>query len=124
MKKVTIIALTACLLYSMTTFVFADNNTSNNPNPSSFQEAHWLSKNSSDPFTIQNGAGIDIVIQINVEGSGPNAAGVDVKNCGTTTHINAGSSAICSTFDPKYPVTLTSDSNNTSASGTYQIKQK
>jgi hypothetical protein len=91
------------------------------PAPSSFPQANWVSKNSSDSFTIQNGAGTPIVIQINVGGSAPNAAGVNVKNCGETTHINAGSSTICSTNDANNPVTLTSDGNN-SAYGTYQIK--
>lgn len=121
MKKITLSALAVSLLYSMTIAYAVTNPPSN---LSSFQEAHWLSKNSSDPFTIQSGTDIEIVIQINVEGTSPTAAGVDVKNCGNTTHINAGSSTICTTSDPKSPVTLTSDSGNVSASGTYQIKQK
>jgi hypothetical protein len=87
----------------------------------SFPQANWVSKNSSDQFSIQNGAGTPIVIEINVGGSGPNASGVNIKNCGETTHINAGSSTICSTNDSKNPVTLSSDGNN-AAYGTYQIK--
>jgi hypothetical protein len=79
---------------------------------------HWLSKNVDDPISIQNGAGIQLNIPITVDKGG---AGVTVKNCGTTTHIDAGSSTMCSTNDSKNPVTLTSDSGTVAATGTYQM---
>lgn len=88
-----------------------------------FPQMNWTSKGSNDPFTIQNGSGTPITIAINVNGGPTNTPGVNIKNCGNTTHINAGSSAICSTNDANNPVTLTSDSTMP-ASGTYQIKPR
>lgn len=84
----------------------------------------WISKSSTDPVTIQNGAGTPIIIMINVFGGGSNAPGVNVSNCGTTTTIKAGSSTVCETNDSANPVTLSSDSSVSPAKGTYQIKQK
>ena len=125
MKKLNISALKNMGLILAITFVCANLAWSDAPvtQVPSFPQANWLSKNSNDPFTIQNGAGTPIVIEINVGGSGPIAAGVNVKNCGETTHINAGSSTICSTNDATNPVTLTSDGTNPAA-GTYQIKPR
>lgn len=121
MKKMIIISSIMGLFVAIT-FLFA-NLVWPQASTTFFSQANWLSKNSSDPFTIQNGAGTPIVIQINVGGSSPNSSGVNVKNCGNTSHINPGSSTICSTNEDNNPVTLTSDSNYP-AYGTYQIKQK
>lgn len=93
--------------------------------PSAFPVTNWISKNSSDPVTIQNGAGTPMLIVINVAGGGSTQSpGVNVKNCGSTAHINAGSSTLCETNDPTNPVTLTSDSGANPATGTYQLKAK
>ncbi|MEO8400511.1 MAG: hypothetical protein ABI597_01785 [Gammaproteobacteria bacterium] len=80
---------------------------------------NWLSKDSTDLVSIQNGTGIHLVITITVNRGG---AGVSVKNCGTTTHIDAGSSTICSTNDAINPVTLSSESGTSPATGTYLVK--
>jgi hypothetical protein len=89
-----------------------------------FPVTEWISKDATDPVTIQNGAGTPILIVIHVTSPGANGPGVNVKNCGTTTTIKAGSTTICDTSDAANPVTLTSDSSSLSATGTYQIKQK
>lgn len=86
---------------------------------------NWVSHSSSEPVTINNGNGNSLTITINVAASTiPNVTvpGVNVKNCGQTKHIDAGSSAICTTHDAANPVSFASDSQNT-ASGTYQVKQ-
>lgn len=114
MKKIILIM---GLITSLTTsFVSAQSETSTDKSAEPL--THWLSKNIDDPVSIQNGAGIQLNIPITVDKGG---AGVSVKNCGTTTHIDAGSSTMCSTNDSKNPVTLTSDSGTVAATGTYQM---
>ena len=118
MKKMLHILSICCLV---TTSAYALESTIvTNP---TFLQTKWISKNSNDPVTIQNGAGISLVISITVNPGPSVAAGVNVKNCGTTTYIAAGSATVCSTNDPNNPVTLTSDSATTPATGTYQLKQ-
>lgn len=84
----------------------------------------WVSDSASDKVTIENGTGamLNIVLNVNDDGSGK-ASGINIINCGETTHIDPGSSAICKTNDPKNPVTFNSDSANI-ATGTYQITQE
>src|SRR5579872_930040 len=90
----------------------------------SFPPVNWVSKNSADTITIQNGTGAAIVIEITVNStSSSGVRGIVVKNCGATTHIDAGSTGICTTNDPANPVNFNSDSATDPASGTYQIKQ-
>lgn len=85
----------------------------------------WTSKNTTDEVTINNGNGNKLSITINVDKNlnDTNTAGVSVKNCGNTTHIDAGSSAICTSSDASSPVSFSSDSPTSQASGTYTIKQ-
>jgi len=118
MKKMLPVLLICSLV---ATSVYADTTTViSNP---TVPQIKWISKNSNDPFTIQNGAGIPLVITITVNpGPSVGAVGVNVKNCGTTTHIDAGSATVCSTSDSNNPVTLTSDSATMPATGTYQLK--
>lgn len=84
----------------------------------------WISKNSSEEITINNGTGNKLIITINVQKitTGTKTTGVNIKNCGNTTHIDAGSSGICSTNDPVNPVSFSSDSATDPATGTYNIK--
>lgn len=84
----------------------------------------WMSKGTSDVVTIQNGSGLPLMIQINVNGPVPTAGGITIKNCGTTTSIKAGGSAICQSSDAENPVSFSSDSPSTPASGTYQVKKQ
>ena len=117
MKKIIAMLLAASVMIPIVLFA--------QPNEAaSFPVVNWISKNSNDPISIQNGAGTTILIQINVSGGGASAPGVTVKNCGTTTSISAGSSTICETSNNKSPVTITSDNPGTPATGTYQIKTK
>ena len=91
----------------------------------SFPAVNWVSKSSTDDVVIQNGSGATLVIEINViNNPHSNATGIDIKNCGATTHIKAGSSGICTTTDATHPVSFSSDNPSDPASGTYQIKQE
>ncbi|VVC74975.1 hypothetical protein AQUSIP_02490 [Aquicella siphonis] len=86
----------------------------------------WSSKNSNDVVTINNGTGNLLTITITVTKpatSQPNPAGVNINNCGDTKHIDAGSTAICTTNDSNNPVNFSSDSQTDAASGTYVIAQ-
>ena len=91
----------------------------------------WTSTGSSDEVTVENGTGANLTIVITVNdnqyvestGSSTQSAGVDVQNCGATTHIDPGSTAICVTNDPKSPVSFSADKEVT-ATGTYQITQQ
>lgn len=86
----------------------------------------WVSKNSTDEVTINNGNGNKLTITINVDknANATNPAGVNIKNCGDTTHIDAGSSAVCTTSDSGNPVTFSSDSPTVKVTGNYIIKQQ
>ena len=99
---------------------FADTLPDSSQKPS-FPLTKWLSKNPTDSVTIQNGAGLPIIILVSVD---KNSSSVSIKNCGTVTKIEAGSSAVCTTNDATNPVTINSDSPNTPAIGEYQIKQQ
>lgn len=92
---------------------------------SCFPPINWMSKTPSDIITIQNGNGVPIFIVINVSNSGNSqAAGINVKNCGTTTNVKAGSSIVCNNNDANNPVTFVSDKTGIPAVGTYQIQQQ
>lgn len=95
------------------------------------QTTSWTSKSSADVVTINNGTGKKLTITINVDKpASPQAndttwspPGVNVNNCGDTKHIDAGSSAVCTTSDSLNPVNFSSDSNTIPASGKYNISQ-
>jgi hypothetical protein len=84
----------------------------------------WTSKNSTDEVTINNGNGNRLTITINVDKNLniTSPTGVNVKNCGNTSHIDAGSTAICTTIDASNPVSFSSDSPTNKVSGTYILK--
>lgn len=84
----------------------------------------WVSKNSTDSVTIQNGTGIRIMVEITVKGGDKNQfAGLNIKNCGITTHVDPGSSAICYSNDPNRPISFSSDNGTVPASGSYYIRE-
>jgi|GEM_PF-5624138 len=87
----------------------------------SFPPVAWTSQSPSDIVTIENGTGANLIIHITVNG-GTDAGGINVRNCGATTRINAGSSAVCATKDPASPVNFNTDGPN-AATGTYQVRQ-
>lgn len=82
----------------------------------------WVSNTSTEKVTIDNGTGAKLSIMISVDRRSEDSPGINVDNCGKTTHIDAGSSGICVTVDPRHPVTFTSD-NDRPATGSYQITQ-
>ncbi len=88
-----------------------------------FPAINWVSKSSNDIVTIQNGNSTSILIVVTVNKT-TSTAGLNVNNCGSTTHIDSGSSAVCYSSDATNPVSFKSDSATTSVSGTYQIKQQ
>lgn len=100
----------------------------------SFPPVKWVSKGTQDPVTIANGQGEPITIQISVDktvvvdAKNDNketvSAGINIKNCGSTTHVDSGSSVICDSADATNPVTFTADSETVIASGNYQVKSQ
>jgi hypothetical protein len=83
---------------------------------------HWITKNSAQPITVQNGTGAYLIVVITVDDLEPNSPGIHIKNCGTTTHVDSGSSVICATRDSANPVTFVSDTVNKTASGVYHVE--
>lgn len=100
---------------------------------SNFAPLNWTSANAKDVITVQNNVPNRVVklqvfvSQISVGNNYP-PPGVNIQNCGSTTHINPGSSAICdltATPENKNPVvTFSSDSEDTlnPANGVYQVQ--
>lgn len=86
-----------------------------------FSPTSWSSKSTDDTVTIQNGNAVPIIVEITVNGGG---AGINLQNCGNTSHVNAGSSAICSNSDSTSPINFSSDTTDKKTSGTYLIKLK
>jgi hypothetical protein len=94
-----------------------------------FAPVTWVSSTPSDIITINNGIGGPIAIFIQVDARdmmGNPMEGINVKNCGTTSHVNAGSSAICYTTSANNPVSFSADgrSSDKFARGTYQVEQQ
>ncbi|MBX3709704.1 MAG: hypothetical protein KIT56_05125 [Gammaproteobacteria bacterium] len=86
---------------------------------------NWSSNDSTEEITIHNGSGNNLTITITVDKNNASdvSPGVNIKNCGETKHIDAGSSAICTTNDPSNPVSFSSDSQTAKAAGTYIVNQ-
>lgn len=81
----------------------------------------WISGSANDVISFQNGTGALLVIQITVDNN-QGRIGVNVSNCGTTTHINSGSTAICVTKDASNPVSFVTDNANNLTSGVYSVQ--
>lgn len=92
-----------------------------NPNDSTVPGTAWTSQTAADVITIQNGTGVNLAIQINVDANA-SRTGINVNNCGTTTHINSGSVGICVTADARNPVSFVTDNGNQPVSGTYIVQ--
>lgn len=90
-----------------------------------FPMVTWVSKDPNDVMKIENGAStpILVVITVNRDSQG-NLAGINIRNCAKTTHVDPGSSVICYNTDGNLPVSFNSDSGLKGAAGTYQIKQQ
>ncbi|GEM_PF-4172450 len=128
MKKTLIFTLIASSLLAVSTSFAQTISTTVTSDPSLIS---WSSKDANDVVTIQNGAGTPMVIEISVNNGGLTAAGITIKNCGTTAEVKAGSSAVCTTADAKNPVSFSNSSmmasgatsKNPIATGSYKIKQ-
>lgn len=79
----------------------------------------WISKSSNDTVTISNSTGLQVQVTIVVDKPG---SGINLKNCGNTSHVDAGSTVVCLSQDPNNQINFTSDSGSP-ATGTYQMKQ-
>lgn len=108
-------------LFFLNISCFADTLPPDSSQKPSFPLTKWISKNPTDFVTIQNGAGLPIIVLISVN---KNSSSVTVANCGTVTKIEAGSSAVCTTNESTKPITMNSDSPSMPAIGDYQIKQQ
>lgn len=94
-----------------------------------FRVVNWISKGAFDNVIIENGNSQQLTIQVSVDktitiqGAKKDtvSAGINIKNCGDTTHLDPGSSAICSSTDKQNPVTFSSDNESSLATGTYQV---
>lgn len=93
---------------------------SNNSNSNSSAIA-WTSAGAGDVVSFQNGTGALLVIQITVDNNATKT-GVNITNCGSTTHINSGSTAICVTKDPSNPVSFVTDNPTNTTSGVYSVQ--
>src|SRR5258708_7182458 len=115
MNKVLMVSLISAAVFT-STFVNAQTTV---VEKFSFPLVNWLSKNINDDIKIENGTSAAIVVQINVD---KNSANIIIKNCGETSQIKAGSTAICLTNDAKNLVSFSSDNSTHPAFGNYQIK--
>lgn len=87
-----------------------------------FPPKDWTSTSVNDAVTISNGSGMRMMAVITVNGSGKDAPGATLTNCGDITKIVAGGTAICGINDPRNPLTITTDNVNKPVSGTYQLR--
>src|SRR5262245_39543111 len=117
-----IILLSICFTFALT-FVYAQYNQQTSI-PTVTPPTTWTSKDSTEEVTINNGSGSLLTITINVDKNinELNPAGINIINCGNTTHVDAGSTAICTTSDSTNPVIFSSDNPTKGTSGTYTVK--
>ena len=115
MKKITILA--ALLLSSN---IFAA------PIKSQFAPVTWESRDPTNIITIDNSNNHPLAIFITAYPHDMNLnplAGINLKNCGSIMHINAGSSVVCYNQDTRNPLIFSADSNKL-ATGTYAVEQQ
>jgi hypothetical protein len=108
----------------MTNLALADAPDTSATVKATFPPSNWVSLGTNDTVTVQNGAGIAIVVFISVDRVNVNSPGINISNCGTTTHVDAGSSTVCSTHDSTNPITFSSEKDGKRATGNYQVKQE
>lgn len=81
----------------------------------------WSSQSPADIVSFQNGTGAALVIQIMVDNN-PTRTGINLTNCGTTSHVDAGSTVVCVTRDARSPVSFVTDNATQPVSGTYIVQ--
>ncbi len=88
-----------------------------------FPLVRWMSSNQQDTITIENGNNMSIAVSITVDKSTSNSAGIIISNCGGTSSVSAGSTAVCYNNNGVTPITFSSESSNI-ATGSYQVSQR
>jgi hypothetical protein len=92
-----------------------------------FDSTFWSSTKAGDDVRIEGPTDSDsqyaFVVQISPERDDPYLTGINVQNCGNITHIDAGSSAICMLTYKNHVIIFSSDKDNMSAHGLYQIEK-
>lgn len=126
MKKI----LTISLLSALCSISFATQQFQANAKARFFPQS-WISANSKDVISIQNGVPTgngssyyNVQISVNSLEDG-HVAGIVVKNCGgqgTTNAVNPGSSIICVISGTNPLITFSSNSATLAASGEYQVE--
>src|SRR5262245_60504136 len=117
MKK---IILVATLLISVLTSVAYAGQQVTLSKKANFGPNTWHSSNTNDVTTIQYGGG-DYYKNIYIQAYN-SGAGAIVKNCGSIKHIDPGSVAICPINKDNPIVVFSSDKDDVTASGLYQIE--
>lgn len=123
MKKLTLIALLSAAILNV---AFAEPA----KKKMGFAPLSWSSNNTKDMINIQGGSGfgtyylVQIYVSNMYNGTGPNPSGINIKNCGTITHINPGSTALCLLSYTNAVISFSSDSDEIAAYGLFQISDR
>jgi hypothetical protein len=97
-----------------------------------YPPVNWVSDGFNDEIIIHNGNADRLIIVIFVDkiplspaisNTSRTLPGINVRNCGRTSHVDAGSSVTCRTSDPLNPVIFHSDTSGGRATGTYLIER-
>lgn len=114
----------ALIALFVTTASFAYNpltpaNLSKKPIPVNTAVTNWMSPNSFSSYYVQTGSRMTITIKVNNGG-----AGATLTNCSGGGSVAPGSGTVCNVSNTSMPISITSNSQTASASGTYQINPR
>jgi hypothetical protein len=121
MKKMILLTLAASLLNS----VSYANQQITIGQKNKFSPFNWQSANTQEVISIVGDFNASVQIAVNnISYIGSKPTGINIKNCGNVTHVNAGSSVICAVWQGNPPISFSSDSDdsNTMATGVYQVE--
>lgn len=89
-----------------------------------FNPVQWTSANTQDYVGIEGPTEGSYFFSVQITASRGDhypRTGVNVRNCGSITHINPGSTVICMLHTANPLIVFSSDRNDLSASGDFQI---
>jgi hypothetical protein len=91
---------------------------------SKFDNVRWTPNHLNDFLTIERPSDLSYcyAVQISPSRSEDRLMGINIQNCGTIRHINAGPSAICFLTNKNPVITFSSDKDNVASHGVYQLK--
>lgn len=118
------------IIIALFTFLIANITVAQEMKKLGFTPLSWHSQDTKDIRKIEAGSGLTAyyLVQIYVNdmynGMGPNPGGIALKNCGNVTHVKPGSTALCMISYSNPVVTWTADSDESPASGLYQISER